>query len=103
MSDVSDALTNAFKKITESIENIVTLNVETIVVAEGADDVTVLTKIDLLQGDISTNLPADYFSEDNALLREFHTDKEKQAQAIIDKNLDQLVAAAKSLAEAIRA
>ncbi len=100
--DPKTAFQSALNKITTAIENIIELKVRTIVGPVGAPVMEVETKVDLVQGDIVCNIPSEFFLPENDDLRAYHSEKEKQAQAIIDQNLDHLVSAAKALADALK-
>lgn len=105
----SDAQKSAILKIYKAIEELLTLEVTTEILAVNAVSAPaetagaqppaapevqarVVTRIDLLGGDIVSRLPRDYLDEGNAALRAFHTAKEAQAQQIIDSNQQKLVA-----------
>ncbi len=49
-----------------------------------------LTRIDLLQGDIKTVFDPAFFTENYKGLRDFHMEREKQGQAIIKNNVEAL-------------
>ena len=102
MSQENSFLEGALKRLTQAIENIVELKVTTTVLDGDTETMKVVTSVNLVGGDINTQLPAEFFSEENASLKAFHEAKETQAKAIIDGNLTQLVTAAKTLAEVIK-
>ncbi len=95
-------------KIKESIKNLVTLEIITAVGQvrfEGPDKnektersrypdldferdpKVILTKIDLLQGDIKTVYNEEFVTGNYQSLKEFHFEKEKQGHEIIEKNI----------------
>ena len=47
----------------------------------------ILTKIDLLQGDITTIIPESFFSDERKALREHHNEREKQGLDIVRQNI----------------
>jgi hypothetical protein len=96
------------QKILDAIMNLVTLEIVTAVghvVAKddsGGPDIAdfektpmILTKIDLLQGDIKTVFSEEFVTGPYKDLKAFHADREKEGHAIIDKN----IAALKALVE----
>lgn len=93
-------------KIRESIKNLVTLEIITAVgdIRHSAEDSEedsahlpdidydldpkiILTKIDLLQGDIKTVYNEEFVTGKYQALREFHAEREKQGYEIIEKNI----------------
>ena len=95
------------KKIWESIKNLVTLEIITAVGqvchrhdGENSEQETglpdldydndpkvILTKIDLLQGDIKTIYNEEFVTGNYQGLREFHAQREKEGYEIIQKNI----------------
>ncbi len=95
-------------KIKESLENLVTLEIITAVgqvrfeppdknedaektkypdLDFESDPKVILTKIDLLQGDIKTVYNEEFVTGNYQSLKEFHFEKEKQGHEIIKKNI----------------
>jgi hypothetical protein len=91
-------------RIREAIENLVTLEIMTAVgqvdagVGEGgasrspdldyaADPKVILTKIDLLQGDIKTVFNEEFVTGNYQALRDFHARREQEGYEIIQKNI----------------
>jgi hypothetical protein len=85
--------------VLEKIDNLKTLEIRTVIgnfkwnpekkkieYAEGRVK-TILTQIDLLEGDITTAMSEEFLEEPYAKIRDFHGDREKRGQEIIDGNL----------------
>jgi hypothetical protein len=51
------------------------------------DAQVIITQIDLLDGDITTAFSEDFLQEPYDKIREFHSEREKQGQEIIENNL----------------
>jgi hypothetical protein len=89
-------------KLLAGIDNMKTLEIRTIVgdfkwdatkkkIAYSEGKVrSILTQIDLLEGDITTAMSPDFLEEPYDQLREFHADREKRGQEIIDGNIKAL-------------
>ena len=95
--------------IQNALENMVTLEIVTAVGAvthskNGIDydwskeAKVILTKFDLLQGDIKTVLHPDFVTGEYQGLRDFHSEREKQGLATVRENIKAL----KELAELIK-
>ncbi|MBW2057798.1 MAG: hypothetical protein JRH07_06520 [Deltaproteobacteria bacterium] len=93
---------NFVDKILEKIENLKTLEIRTVIgnfkwnpqtrkieYAEGKVK-TIITQIDLLEGDITTAFSEDFLEEPYAGIRDFHAEREKRGQEIIDGNIKAL-------------
>lgn len=96
------------EKIMESVENLVTLEIMTAVghvagPSGGSDEgrslpdldydrnpKMILTKIDLLQGDIKTVYHEDFVTGDYQELKAFHAAREKEGYNIIQQNIEAL-------------
>jgi hypothetical protein len=92
------------KKIKNSLARLVTLEIVTVIgeiekvpeseVAESkwrakanSAEKGILTKMDLLQGDITTIIPKSFFSDDKKAMREYHSEREKQGLDIVKQNI----------------
>jgi hypothetical protein len=96
--------------IKESVKNLKTLEIRTVVGNFKWDDAQkkivykeeevklIMTQIDLLEGDITTSFSEDFLKPPYDEIRKFHTEREKEAHAIIEGNLKAL----KELVELIR-
>ncbi len=92
MSKVSDFIS----KLELSIENLITLKVVTrIAASSGATGASsdgaakaITTTIDLLQGDITTEIDPAFVGDSYKALRDFHASREKQAMDIIKTNIE---------------
>ena len=78
------------EKILAGIDNLVTLQITTVVDVAGAKK-KIETSIDLLQGDIRTEMSEEFVTGDYVTLREFHQKREEQGQQIVQDNVDALV------------
>ncbi len=96
------------KKIEEKINDLTTLEIVTAVgevkfrtADEGSDGIraaintdkpvkAILTRIDLLDGDIRTVFDEAFVTGEYKALKSFHTEREKQGHDIIEKNLKAL-------------
>ncbi len=97
--DKSNRFTDFVNKIQEKISNLTTLEIKTIVgeyTIENSEDVVPLpnvqfmvmhSKIDLIGGDITTNMSRSMMSQEYAWVREFHAEKERKAHQIVQDNL----------------
>ena len=85
-------------QIQEALKNLVTLEIITAVgpvkIEEGFADIdpegdpkVILSKIDLLQGDIKTVYDEEYVTGNYKELKEFHKEREKEGHAIIKGNI----------------
>lgn len=93
-------------RIRDAIENLVTLEIVTAVgqvrggsgegegggrrapdLDYGADPKVILTKIDLLQGDVKTVFNEEFVTGNYQALREFHARREEEGFEIIQKNI----------------
>jgi hypothetical protein len=77
------------EKIFEAINDLVSLKVTT-TVNIGATPKSIVTTINLLEGDITTVMDDDFVSGPYQSLREFHQKREDQGQAIINGNVEAL-------------
>lgn len=90
-------------KIAEKLDRLVTLEIATVVGrpvpnehGDGyrppieADADAMLTRIDLVQGDVTTVIPAEFLADNRKELRDFHAEREQRGHAIIQNNLDAL-------------
>jgi hypothetical protein len=103
MSNILDELITKIKK---ALENLVTLEIVTIVgdvkfqpksdtekdkiiatIDYSTEPKAILTKIDLLQGDIQTVFHEDFVTGNYTELREFHAAREAQGHDIVEQNL----------------
>lgn len=107
-------LSNLKNKIMNSIENLVSLEIITAVgqvnvksddtvdkklnVDCGPNTKAIFTKIDMLQGDISTVYDEEFVSGDYQALKQFHALREKEGHEIVRQNIENL----KSLLKMIR-
>jgi hypothetical protein len=80
---------NLAKWILESIANLVTLNINTIVDDGGAKK-TMTSTINLIDGDITTEFDIAFVTGDLKELRDYHTQREAQGHQIIKDNIDAL-------------
>ena len=90
------------EKIEDALEKAVTLEIITAVgqikggpekeaeIDWGQNPKVILTKINLLQGDIETVFDPAYVTGDYQALRDFHMAREKEGYDIVHKNLDAL-------------
>ena len=60
-------------------------------------EIAVATCIDLVQGDVRTFVPPDFFEPARAELRTFHTEQVRIGREIVEKNVGALASAAESL------
>ncbi len=116
---MSDDMKDLVNRIQSSLNNLVTLEIITAVgqvifkpqkdQAQGSEisypDIdynknpkVILTKIDLLQGDIKTIYDEEFVTGSYTGLRDFHADREKEGYEIVHKNL----AALKELLDMVR-
>jgi hypothetical protein len=78
------------ERILQALENLVTLRITTTVVA-GTDEKSIVTDIDLLQGDITTIFAKEFVDGGPyESLRAFHQEREKQGNEIIQGNVEAL-------------
>jgi len=111
------------QKIMDSIENLVTLEIVTTVghinpgekKVESADSLqksvpeellenpkSIVTKIDLLQGDTRTVYHEEFVTGKYKALRALHTDKEKEGYSIVMKNIEVLERLLKLAADTLK-
>jgi hypothetical protein len=88
--------------IIQKIENLKTLEIRTIIGNftwneqekkidyEAGKVKLIMTRIDLLEGDITTAFSEDFLKEPYDKIREFHAEREKKGQEIIEGNLKAL-------------
>ncbi len=102
----SDSAVNIMDKIKDSLEKLVTLEIITTVgqvdvsiedkkivvndIIESENCKTILTTIDLLQGDIQTVYAPEFVTGEYQVLREFHKSREEQGHKIIQDNIKTL-------------
>jgi len=96
------SLTDFMKQIVDGVKHLRTLEVTTVVGPTSWDEEkqrityddkavkVIRTSIDLVQGDITTAFSEDFLSDPYAKLRDFHAEREKRAQEIIDGNIKAL-------------
>ncbi|MDM8523911.1 hypothetical protein QUF80_11130 [Desulfococcaceae bacterium HSG8] len=91
-------------KISDALENLVTLEIMTAVghvkppdeekmypdIDYTRDPKIMLSRIDLLQGDIRTICDEEFIRGDYRSLREFHAEREKEGHRIVMQNIDTL-------------
>jgi len=78
-------------KIVDALENLVTLTITTSVVVAADDRKSMITTIDLLQGDIATEIPKEFVDGGPyESLRAFHQERERQGGDIIRSNVEAL-------------
>jgi hypothetical protein len=78
------------ERILQALENLVTLRITTTVVA-GTDEKSIVSDIDLLQGDITTTFAKEFVDGGPyESLRAFHQEREKQGNEIIQGNVEAL-------------
>lgn len=103
----------ALSTIADAIKEMATLKVQTIIsdtydpTAEDPGPITgdmkaARTVINLVDGDITTSVPADFFDAENESFRTFHLEREKQAEAIIETNMEAMARTAKTLFETLK-
>lgn len=93
---------NFVETILEKIDNLKTLEIRTIIgnfkwnpqtkkieYAEGRVK-SIITQIDLLEGDITTAFSEDFLEEPYSRIRDFHAEREKHGQEIINGNIKAL-------------
>ncbi len=96
------------KTITDALEELVTLEIVTAVgkvipakeketsqkikIDYGSDPKVILSRISLIQGDVTTCMDESFVTGDYKELRDYHAQKEKQGHEIIDGNLKALKA-----------
>jgi hypothetical protein len=81
--------TNLGERILQSIEDLVTLNIDTIVNDDGTAKIMTST-INLIDGDIKTEFDVAFVTGDLKELRDYHTQREAQGHQIIKDNIDAL-------------
>ena len=80
-------------KILDALDNLVTLKITTsVLTGPGAEDRrSMVTQIDLLQGDISTDIPKEFVDGGPyESLRAFHQEREQQGGDIVKANVEAL-------------
>ena len=96
-----------FEQIRDALQNLVTLQIATVVgdarpqrqggatnldiVDWSTNPALALTRIDLLQGDVTTVLAPAFVTGDYQALREFHLAREREGFAMVEKNIAALV------------
>jgi hypothetical protein len=80
---------NLGRRILQSIENLVTLNIETIV-NDGDIAKKMSSTINLIDGDITTEFDIAFVTGDLKELRDYHTQREGQGHQIIKDNIEAL-------------
>ena len=80
---------NLAERILQSIENLVTLNINTIVDDAGIKK-TMTSTINLIDGDITTEFDIAFVTGDLKELRDYQTQREAQGHQIIKDNIDAL-------------
>ncbi len=98
-----------FNKVLEKSADLASLSIQTIVgdftIDQSGAKITatpqksdsIVTRIDLIDGDITTAMSAKFMEGDYKELRNFHADREKEGRDIIEQNINTL----KSIAQAI--
>ncbi len=96
-----DTLDKTLEKISDAIEKIITLKVQTCVggnisyddknkIKINAGDKAIVTEIDLLQGDITTFFNDELLKPEYDKIREYHAEKVEQGYLIIQNNIKAL-------------
>jgi hypothetical protein len=80
---------NLAERILQSIENLVTLNINTIVDDAGIKK-TMTSTINLIDGDITTEFDIAFVTGDIKELRDYQTQREAEGHQIIKDNIDAL-------------
>lgn len=95
----SSRFSDFVNNIQEKISSLTTLEIKTIIgeyTIENSEDVLPLpnvqfmvmhSKIDLIGGDVTTNMSRSMMSQEYAWVREFHAEKERKAHQIVQDNL----------------
>ncbi len=87
------------KKISDALENLVRLDVKTIVgsytevngqLIPDKTARTIVSHINLLDGDISTAMHEDFLSSPLEEIRQYHAEREQQSQQMIQNNIQAL-------------
>lgn len=87
------------KKISDALENLVRLDVNTIVgsyteingqLIPDKTARTIVSRINLLDGDISTAMHEDFLSAPLDEIRQYHSEREQQSQQMIHNNIQAL-------------
>lgn len=76
-------------RIAEAIHNLIKLKITTTVLVNDTSK-SIVTEIDLLQGDITTTMGDEFVSGAYVSLRDFHQKREEQGQSIIKANVEAL-------------
>ena len=90
LSEIKDALNNlkTLEIVTAVGQVTRTENPRFIDIDWDKDPKVALTKIDLLQGDITTVYDSEFVTGNYQSLKQFHADREKEGHEIIRKNID---------------
>ena len=90
LSEIKDALNNlkTLEIVTAVGQVTRTENPRFIDIDWDKDPKVALTKIDLLQGDITTAYDSEFVTGNYQSLKQFHADREKEGHEIIRKNID---------------
>ena len=80
---------NLAERILQSIENLVTLNINTIVDDAGVKK-RMTSTINLIDGDITTEYDIAFVTDDLKDLRDYQTQREAQGHQVIKDNIDAL-------------
>jgi hypothetical protein len=65
------------------------------------DGNAISTSINLVQGDITNNVPEKFWAPDQQIVRDFHQAQIEQAKAIVERNLKMIAEVGKQIADAI--
>ncbi len=89
--------TDIFKWVQDLCKSIITLEIKTIVTeSQEAGGKMISTKINLIEGDITTTIHSD-FVKDKKAIADFHKDQISKAEQIIKQNVETV----KSIADAL--
>ncbi len=102
MAEKESGIEKLLKKITDKASELTTLEIITIVgspefkkvggdvkpvIQTGTDQKAIVTSINLIQGDITTQMSEEFVTGEYQSLREYHANREKEGFEIIDKNI----------------
>jgi hypothetical protein len=65
------------------------------------DELAISTNINLVEGDITSVVPAKFWAPDQQIVRDFHQAQVEQAKAIVDRNLRLIGELGKQIADGI--
>jgi hypothetical protein len=85
--ETESALSNLYNSVIKKVDSLTKLTITTIVSQNGADEKKIETVFNVLEGDIKTSIDTAFIVGEFKEIRDFHSEREKQAIEIFKNNV----------------